>query len=41
MARSEENGRAVSEGEFAEMPEQIGRHFERIRDLLVEAGVED
>lgn len=34
MARSDRQERPVSEDEFELMPDRIGRHFDRMRDLL-------
>jgi hypothetical protein len=31
----------VSEGEFGSMPDRIGQHFDRIRELLERAGEKD
>lgn len=38
MARSDGQERPVSEDEFASMPDRIGRHFDRVRDLLQRDG---
>ncbi len=37
MARSERRREPVSDEEFDAMPVRIGRHFDRVRDLLDEA----
>lgn len=34
MARSDRQEPPVSDEEFESMPERIGRHFDRVRDLL-------
>ena len=34
MARSERQERPVSDEEYESMPERIGSHFSRVRDLL-------
>ena len=36
MARSNRGERPVSEDEYESMPECIGNHFDRVRDLLAE-----
>jgi hypothetical protein len=41
MARSDRQERPVSEEEFDSMPDRIGRHFDRIRELLERADEED
>ena len=41
MARSDRQERPVSEEEFDSMPDRIGRHFDRVRELLRKTGEED
>ena len=36
MTRRQTGERPVSDEEFETMPERIGRHFERVRELLAE-----
>ena len=37
MVGHQERERPVSEEEFAEMPERVGEHFDRVREALDEA----
>ena len=41
MSRSDRQERPVSEEEFDSMPDRIGQHFDRVRELLERAGEED
>jgi hypothetical protein len=41
MVRSNRQERPVREEEFDSMPDRIGQHFDRIRELLARAGEED
>ena len=40
MARNQQHHRPVSEEEYEQMPDRISEHFDRMRDLFREKGVD-